>query len=191
MSKPVCLQFKDHNGTTLNGAAGCRALQREGPTTEARVFLDLGYVLNQKTPPDMSNCRVVEALVDTGAALSCIDEQLANDLDLPRMGSVEVSGVGGRETRELRLVQVYLPAFEKISYAKLAAVRLAEGGQRHQVLLGREFLEDYRMVYDGRSGVVVFESQSTPIPVIHSDATLKVLLSTGLGYSNRRGKRRR
>ena len=39
----------------------------------------------------------VEALVDTGAAMSCIDQDLALELQLPPEGTHPVSGVGGSE----------------------------------------------------------------------------------------------
>ena len=184
--QPVALQFKNPGGTTLNGSDGSQALQHVGPTTVAHVFLDTNYVPGESESPDMSGGKRVEALIDTGAALSCIDERLANSLNLPKMGPANVAGVGGSQELELRLVQIYLPEFERLKYASLVAVKLAEGGQRHEVLLGREFLMDYRMLYDGRSGVVVFENQSNPIPVIHSGATLKALISNGFGYGRRK-----
>ena len=137
-------------------------MQQEGPTSEAVVFLDTAYTTGQLARPAMSNGKTVEALVDTGAAISSIDEELANVLNLPYTGSITISGVSGAEVRDLRLVQIYLPAFEKVCYEALAAVKLTEGGQRHEVLLGREFLTNYRMTYDGRIGVVVFEDQSSP-----------------------------
>ena len=149
-------------GSPLNGLEGSQALQQEGPPSEAVVFLDTAYTPGQQARPDMSNGKTVEALVDTGAAISSIDEELANVLNLPYTGSIRIGGVSGAEVRDLRLVQVYLPAFEKVCYEALAAVKLTEGGQRHEVLLGREFLKGYRMIYDGRSGVVVFEDQSSP-----------------------------
>ncbi len=66
MPKPVALQLIGHNGTILNGRDGSRALRQEGPTTEAVVFLDTGYVPGQKKLPNMSNGESVKALVDTG-----------------------------------------------------------------------------------------------------------------------------
>ena len=48
-------------------------MQREVPTTEAIVFLDTAYRPGQQKSPDMSNGKTVEALVDTGAAISSID----------------------------------------------------------------------------------------------------------------------
>ena len=91
-------------GSPLNGQEGSQALQQEGPPSEVVVFLDTAYTPGQQARPDMSNGKTVEALVDTGAAISSIDEELANVLNLPYTGSITISGVSGAEVRDLRLV---------------------------------------------------------------------------------------
>jgi hypothetical protein len=39
-------------------------------------------------------------------------------------------------------------------WGEFAGVQLAAGGQRHQALVGRTFLQRFTMAYDGRTGEV-------------------------------------
>ena len=102
--------------------------------------------------------RDVEALVDAGAAMSCIDQDLALELQLPLVGKHPVSGVGGLEEFPECLCTLYVPKLGAKRIGKLAAVKLAAGRQRHWVLLGRDFLRIGSMMYDGRKGAVLIQT---------------------------------
>ena len=62
----------------------------------------------------------------------------------------------------MHLAQIYIPVLEATIYGQFAAVDLVEGGQLHGVLLGRSFLQRFRMIYDGRNGGVIIENDSQP-----------------------------
>ena len=83
-------------------------------------------------PPDLPDDRF-PALVDTGALESCIDSMLAGALGLPVADRRPVSGVHGADEVNMHL---------------------AAGGQPHRALMGRTFLMNFAMTYDGRTGAV-------------------------------------
>lgn len=95
------------------------------------------------------------ALIDTGAMESCIDEQLAQQLQLPLVDQVQVAGVGGHITLNVYLAHISLPALGGFTqYGRFSGVHLAAGGQPHQALIGRTLLRDSILIYDGKSGSV-------------------------------------
>ena len=51
-------------------------------------------------------------------------------------------------------VQMYISALRHKIYGRFAGVNLIGGGQRHCALLGRTFLRNFTMVYEGRTGTV-------------------------------------
>lgn len=98
------------------------------------------------------------ALVDTGATQSCIDIGLAQELELPIIDTVEISGSDGAKTHPVYLAAVSIPSLEFYQYGPFAGVALADGGQQHRALLGRTFLERAIMIYDGIRGQVTLAS---------------------------------
>ena len=60
----------------------------------------------------------------------------------------------------MHLAQIYIPELDFSIYGGFAAIGLIDGGQLHKVLIGRDFLLKFRMIYDGRTGKVVIENES-------------------------------
>ncbi len=103
----------------------------------------------------------VKALIDTGAGGDCIDEALARRLSLPIHDEGEISGVGGRHHAFIYAARIYVPKLNKLLFQPFAGVRLQEGEQWHRVILGRTFLRQYRLAYDGTTGdVEIGDAQS-------------------------------
>lgn len=98
--------------------------------------------------------QVVEALIDTGATESCIDEELAKQLQLPLIDHQDGSGVGGTEKFNVYLGHVRIAALGYLQYGRFMGVRLKAGNQPHQALLGRTLFREMILVYDGRTGSV-------------------------------------
>jgi len=139
----------------VDGAAGTGRdmLVRHGPT----LFVDIGFdptfqPANPAAP--VAGVTQVYALVDTGATESCIDDQLAVNLNLPIIDRRQIGGVGGRHTVNVYLAQIHVPALAFTQYGGFAGVDLAAGGQTHQALIGRTFLWHFTMIYDGLTGGV-------------------------------------
>lgn len=150
------LGFQDDSGASLTGRAAAQHLQAIGPTMPVRV--GLGTTDELMRLHFYEDCyRDVEALVDTGASMSCIDQKLAEELQMPCVGEHPVSGVGGTERFPEYPVAIRSSDLRVSFLGKLCGVKLTEGMQRHQVILGRDFLMLLRMVYDGLNGVVVLQ----------------------------------
>jgi predicted aspartyl protease len=96
----------------------------------------------------------ISALVDTGASESCIDSNLAMALNLPIIDRKRIGGVGGAHEVNLHLAHIHVPALRFTLYGPFCAVELAAGGQPHQALIGRTFLQHFTMIYEGKTGTV-------------------------------------
>jgi hypothetical protein len=93
-------------------------------------------------------------LVDTGAGESCIDNLLAGQLNLPIVDRRPISGVHGAHIVNMYLAQIHVPSLAFTIYGAFAGVDLAAGGQVHKALIGRTFLQNFTMVYEGLTGSV-------------------------------------
>ena len=95
---------------------------------------------------------MIEALIDTGAGESAIDEELAKQLQLPLIDRIDGSGIGGTEKFNVYLGHIRIAALGYVQYGRFMGVRLKAGNQPHQALLGRSLLRQMILVYDGRDG---------------------------------------
>ncbi len=132
-----------------------------GPTVIIDVGFDPALIQNLSQPPGGNlaggqtadaNVRSVPALIDTGASLSCIDDTLAQDLGLPLIDRVPSGGVHGVADLNLYLGYIVIPAMGISQAGEFIGANMA--GQSHQALIGRSWLKDMIMIYDGRSGSV-------------------------------------
>jgi hypothetical protein len=133
------------------GESPADLLVRLGPT----IQVDIGLKSRSKPgeQPDLQE-KKVKALIDTGAGGDCIDDELARRLGLPIHDEGEISGVGGRHRAFIYTARIYVPRLDRLLFQPFAGVKLSEGEQWHRVILGRSFLRQYRLAYDGVSGQV-------------------------------------
>lgn len=126
-------------------------LVRLGPT----VLVDIGLKTRSLSggSPDLA-LKGVRALIDTGAGGDCIDDHLARSLGLPITDEGEISGVGGRHHAYIYTARIWVPQLDRLLFQPFTGVKLKQGEQWHQVILGRSFLRPYRLTYDGGSGQV-------------------------------------
>jgi predicted aspartyl protease len=141
------------------GAPGKILLALYGPT----LFVDIGFDPNFNPaivngPPPVPGMKGIQALVDTGATESCIDALLASQLNLPIVDRRPIAGVGGQHTVNMHMAQLFVPILNHRIYGMFAGVDLAAGGQIHRALIGRTFLQNVTMVYEGRTGTVIIKS---------------------------------
>ncbi|MCY4261740.1 MAG: retroviral-like aspartic protease family protein [Candidatus Dadabacteria bacterium] len=121
-----------------------------------RIGFDRDYFLSDSTNPDLPE-DIWPALVDTGAAESCIDSALADILNLPVVDRRNVSGVHRSAEVNIHLAQIYAPSLQFTTYGRFAGVHLTSGGQLHRALIGRSFLRSFTMIYNGITGSVELE----------------------------------
>lgn len=98
------------------------------------------------------------ALVDTGATLSCIDSSLAGRLRLPVVDRKPVIGVHGPVETDFYAAQIYIPALNWVTHGVFAGLPLTSSGQLHYALIGRSFLRNFTMTYEGRTGRVTISN---------------------------------
>ena len=139
------------------GASGSDLLVTLGPTLQVDIGFDPAWKLGVGTNPTPA-IKDVDALVDTGAAVSCIDDMLAVQLGLPCHDKQPLAGVGGQHMANMYIAQIQVPSLQLTIYGTFAGVHLAAGGQVHRALLGRTFLRAFTMVYEGKTGAVKITS---------------------------------
>lgn len=80
-------------------------LTQLGPTIQVQiVFL---HPIDNSVPALPSN--TYPALIDTGATESCIDSQIAANLELPVFDERHVSGVHGSDMVNVHVAQIHIP----------------------------------------------------------------------------------
>ncbi|MCY4221740.1 MAG: hypothetical protein OXD35_08855 [Thiotrichales bacterium] len=138
---------------SLTQGSGVDLLIRYGPTVAVQVGFDREYRSGSGDIPNLHEAQHL-ALVDTGATLSCIDSTLAATLRLSIVDRESVSGVHGSQEVNVHLAQIYVPSLDWVIFGRFHGVHLVRGNQPHLALLGRIFLRDFTMTYDGRTGSV-------------------------------------
>ena len=134
-----------------DGATAADLLVQLGPT----LLVDLG--LKSRAPPGAKpelQMVGVRALIDTGAGGDCIDDDLAQSLRLPITDEGEISGVGGKHLAFVYLARLWIPSLGRLLFQPFTGVKLSQGDQWHRVILGRSFLRQHRLTYDGETGQV-------------------------------------
>lgn len=139
--------------------SGKDLLASQGPTIFVNIGFDASYSPQNVIQIPVPGIRQARALVDTGATESCIDSLLAAQLKLPIVDRRQIAGVGGAQVVNMHLAQVHVPSLGQTIYGAFAAVHLVAGGQPHQALLGRLFLQHFTMIYEGRTGTVTIHDE--------------------------------
>lgn len=136
-----------------DGLTGSEILAAIGPTLPVSVGFDDQFGAGMGKQPNLPP-EPLAALVDTGASNSCIDAELAERLRLPIVNQETIGGVGGAMAANVYWAQIHLPELNASITGPFAGVYLSAGQQPHQVLIGRDFLRHFTMVYAGRAGTV-------------------------------------
>jgi predicted aspartyl protease len=131
-------------------------LARTGPTLLVDIGFDKTWNLQSGGTPS-PGVTGVKALVDTGASESCIDQILAANLGLPIVDRRPISGSHGAHDTNMYLAQIHVPGVNFTIFGVFAGVDLKDGGQVHEALIGRTFLQRFHMTYNGNSGSVVLK----------------------------------
>lgn len=128
-----------------------------GPTISVEIGIDPDFRPGPGIRPALPQ-NLLPALVDTGALESCIDDALAIRLNLPIVSRRTVSGVGGTIDVNEYMAQIYVPELNFTILGPFVGVHLTAGGQRHYALIGRTFLHNFNMAYEGRTGSVIISN---------------------------------
>jgi hypothetical protein len=77
---------------------------------------------------------------------------------LPVIDRRSVSGVHGAGEVNMHLAHIHIPMLNFTLYGAFAGVALQAGGQQHHALIGRTFLRNFTMIYEGRTGTVTIHN---------------------------------
>lgn len=127
---------------------GGQVLQQFGPMLDVQI--------GQAVPAQQATLQVpalqtVYALIDTGATHSCVDERLAIGLNLPVIDRRQVAGVAGSIIHNIYLAQMVIIGLNMTYRGRFIGVDLSGNCN---ALIGREFLSEAIMIYDGIGGTI-------------------------------------
>ena len=83
-------------------------LTQFGPTIQVQIGFDPSWHPTNNSVPTFSS-NTYPALIDTGATESCIDSQIAVNLELPDFDEWHVSGVHGSDKVNVHVAQIHIP----------------------------------------------------------------------------------
>lgn len=130
---------------------GSELLVRFGPSLKVDVGFDPNFVAGFGGPP-APGLKGLDALIDTGAQESYIDRALVTQLDLPLINRDAVGSALGSAVVDIHMAQVRVIALDTLILGRFAAVNLRENAIEFDMLLGRTFLENYVLTYEGPTG---------------------------------------
>ena len=136
----------------VNGVSAPVALQLDGPRIRVLVAPPPAKNAQNAAAEISASGKLMWALIDTGADHGCIDEKVATDLGLRIVDRQKICGVGGERDHNFYLGSLFVQALESAFIGALIGVSLDE---RTPVILGRDFLRDKLMFYDGKNGSII------------------------------------
>ncbi len=113
-----------------------------------------GPPVGTSSSPDVVETR---GLIDTGASDICIDYRLAIHLGLREINQATVGVVGGTTMAKIYLGRLIVPEVGFDRVCPLYALKVSH--PTHDVLLGRSFLENYIVTFDGPAGTFAFATR--------------------------------
>jgi len=132
-------EIHDAQGNPSSGA-----LAMKGPT----------ITVSLSNPVD-GNEELLEALVDTGAGITAIDQSLAESLSLPIIDKRDLHGATGAGSRDVFMGEFVINELNTKYRGPLVGVEMGAFGQK--VILGRDFLTVCQMIYNGPAGIVDYQ----------------------------------
>jgi len=122
------------------------------PDDVAQVYADRG----ETSPPPINGY----AIIDTGATTTCFDAESAKEAGLPQIGAADMSSASHTNSRVLVFAgKIFVPglgigiSIPEGMGANLSSINLKDsGGEALVALLGRDFLRNTVLVYNGPDG---------------------------------------
>ncbi len=133
--------------------AGAERLVQRGPVLQVNIGLDPEYKYESGSALN-SDIMQVPALVDTGAVFSCIDDDLAQSLDLPLVDRRVFCMLNGKRECNAYLAHIVVPALSLFQHGIFYGLTLDEIERPYLAVIGRTFLQDMTLIYDGPTGSV-------------------------------------
>ena len=141
------------------------SLRDFGATVKIRIGLDSEFKTDGKDPPNISAVEY-NGHIDTGATRSCIDFSLAKNLGLPFKKREVVYTPGGKAHLDTYHAQVIISSMGVCIHGEFLGADFSASNDKCQALLGRDFLQDVNMVYNGITGSVTLSKQESMFEVL-------------------------
>ena len=125
-----------------------------GPALKVNIGCDPDYVDDRQGVPSPQVTGVL-ALIDTGASECFIDASVAASLKLPIVDRQTVTAAHGLAEINVYLAQIHVPALDKVIEGYFGGIWLQPGMSSFVALIGRSFLREFTMTYEGRTGRVI------------------------------------
>ncbi len=97
-----------------------------------------------------------QAIIDTGASMTCVDENIMTSLGINPVGLVSLGTAAGQVQRPLFPARVFFPEPKLVvDLSRVVAVDLTGQniqGQKMIALVGRDILRACQFIYDGSGG---------------------------------------
>lgn len=134
-------------------------LMQKGPRVPVRISIQKNFTeqlaLSGGSQKDLTNSMEGTALIDTGAFMSCIDEEVAKNLGLSAIDVVNMTSASHESTE----VNIYPARIEivagqtlKFDMARVLGVNLKK--QQLIALIGRDILSRCTLFYNGVTGQI-------------------------------------
>jgi len=105
----------------------------------------------------------VVALIDTGASVTGVDENVLSQLGYPPIGVASLATPSGVSQTEVYMVRLVIPSqidphfppnIPRIVIDNVRVIAVKLGGQPYKVLLGRDVLSKMVMIYNGPHALI-------------------------------------
>ncbi len=137
-------------------------LVQTGPTLLVNIGVDPEYKYSENGSTFNSDITQVKALIDTGATFSCIDDDLAQSLDLPLVDRRVFCLLTGKYELNGFLAHIVIPALSFFQHGIFYGFP-NDSHELYQAVLGRTFLQHMMLDYDGRTGSVRIARQPSDL----------------------------
>ena len=138
-------------------------LVQTGPILLVNIEDDPEYKYSENGSTFNSGITQVKALIDTGATFSCIDDDLAQSLDLPLVDRRMFCLLNGKRELNAYLAHIVVPALSLFQHGIFYGLSFDEIDRPYRAVIGRTFLRDMMLVYDGRTGSVRITRQPSDL----------------------------
>ena len=123
------------------------------------IGVDLGLDLDREVAENARKTPYT-ALIDTGAKRTSVDKGLAEDLGFTVQRMEPVATSAGRDLAPIYdTAKIFVPSLDLLLPLNLVGVKLRPD-HNCDVLLGRDILANYKMIYDGRTGRVTLSNEN-------------------------------
>src|SRR5271168_4553025 len=133
-------------------------LRRSGPKIKVTIGHPRATLLAaNQAHVELKKPFTVTALIDTGASRTVISPQLAATCGLRQTGEARISSAGHITQRPEFAGAVHFPDTDLNGFDPVSLIACPLPEQDVACLLGRDILERWNLMYDGRSGQIEIE----------------------------------